>query len=79
MYDLKITISGFEELLEFGQTSEFRLLVSLPTIPCLSISTTCAPSCCCSRRAIARPTAPPPMTAWVKSAFRLMVVEKVRD
>lgn len=32
------------------------------------MSTTCAPSICCSLLAIARPTAPAPITACVKSA-----------
>jgi hypothetical protein len=37
------------------------------------------PSLCCSFLAIARPTAPPPMTACVKSACLVAVVEKQRD
>lgn len=60
-------------------TSELRLLVSLPTIPCFSINTVLTPSRCCSLLAIARPTAPPPMTACVKSACLVAVLEKQRD
>lgn len=57
-------------------TSLFRELVSVPTEPCFSIKTVDAPSLCCSLRAMARPTTPPPITAWVKSAFRRMLDEK---
>lgn len=58
-------------------TSEFRDDVSEPTRPCRSMrrvddSGWEIVSC----RAIARPTAPPPMTAWVKSAWRWVDVEK---
>lgn len=59
-------------------TSELRLLVSLPTMSCFSINTTDAPSICCSLLAIARPTAPAPITACVKSAWRVVVEEKQR-
>lgn len=62
-----------------NHTSEFRLLVSLPTIPCFSINTTCAPSTCCNRLAIANPIAPPPTTACVKSALRLIDEVNFRD
>ena len=57
-------------------TSLFRELVSVPTEPCFSIKTVDAPSLYCSLRAIARPTTPPPITAWVKSASRCMLDEK---
>lgn len=48
-------------------TSELRLLVSEPTIPCLSIKMVDVPVRAASWRAMASPTAPPPMTACVKS------------
>jgi len=57
-------------------TSEFRLLVSVPTLPWRSISTVDTPSLSWSFRAIAKPTTPPPITAWVKSALRTLLVEK---
>ena len=43
-------------------TSEFRLLVSVPTDPCRSSRSVDVPSRSASLRAIARPTAPAPMT-----------------
>ena len=43
-------------------TSELRLLVSVPTEPCRSMSRVDVPSRSASLRAIARPTAPAPMT-----------------
>lgn len=59
-------------------TSLFLELVSVPTDPCFSIKTVDAPSLCCSFRAIASPITPPPTTACVKSASRLMLDEKLR-
>ena len=83
MNDLLIRISIQVEAIVFRTvklecTSELRLLVSLPTMPCFSISTVLTPSLCCSLLAMARPTAPPPITACVKSAGRVAVLEKQR-
>lgn len=43
-------------------TSEFRLLVSVPTASCFSSKIVLVPSRAASWRAIARPTTPPPIT-----------------
>ena len=43
-------------------TSEFLLLVSCPTEPCLSITTVAVPSRAANWRAIASPTTPAPIT-----------------
>jgi len=43
-----------------GKTSELLELVSVPTAPCLSMSTVLVPTLAASCLAIARPTAPPP-------------------
>ena len=59
-------------------TSLFLELVSVPTDPCFSIRTVDAPSLSCNLRAIASPTTPPPMTACVKSASRLILDENCR-
>jgi hypothetical protein len=45
-----------------SQTSEFRELVSIPTPLFLSMSTVLVPSLAANCLAMARPTAPPPMT-----------------
>jgi hypothetical protein len=50
-------------------TSELRLLVSVPTAPFLSMSTVIVPSLCASFLAIARPTAPAPMTCGRKKVL----------
>lgn len=61
-------------------TSLFRELVSVPADPCFSISTVETDgSRDCSLRAMARPTTPPPITAWVKSAWRRAVEEKALE
>ena len=60
-------------------TSLFRELVSVPTWPCFSIRTVEAESRCWSLRAMASPITPPPMTAWVKSAFRGVLEENFFD
>lgn len=60
-------------------TSLFRELVSVPTEPCFSISTVDAPSLDCSFCAIASPTTPPPITACVKSASLLRLVENALE
>jgi hypothetical protein len=57
-------------------TSLFLELVSVPTDPCFSIKTVDAPSLAWSFLAIANPTTPPPITACVKSASLLRLVEK---
>lgn len=57
-------------------TSELRLEVSEPTRLCFSINTVLTPSLCCNLLAMARPTAPPPITACVKSAPLGALVEK---
>lgn len=56
-------------------TSLFLELVSVPTDPCFSINIVDVPSLAWSFRPIARPTTPPPITAWVKSAGLLRLVE----
>ena len=63
---------------KYAHTSLFLLDVSVPTLPCFSISIVLAPSLACSCLAIANPTTPPPMIACVKSACNLEVVEKNR-
>jgi hypothetical protein len=45
-----------------GHTSEFRELVSIPTLSFLSISHVLVPSLAANCLAIANPTAPPPIT-----------------
>jgi hypothetical protein len=60
-------------------TSEFLELVSVPTAPCFSIKSVETPSLACNFLAIASPTTPAPITACVKSAFRLALDEKARD
>jgi hypothetical protein len=60
-------------------TSLFRELVSVPTEPCFSIRTVDDPSRDWSRRAIAKPTTPPPITACVKSAVLGRLVENDRE
>lgn len=56
-------------------TSELRLLVSVPTAPCLSMRRVEVPFRSASLRAMARPTAPAPTTTWVKSALGVEEVE----
>jgi hypothetical protein len=50
------------EMREEKKTSEFRELVSIPTPPFLSMRTVLVPSLAANCLAMARPTAPPPMT-----------------
>jgi hypothetical protein len=57
-----------------AHTSEFLELVSVPTEPCFSIKTVDTPSFAWSLRAMARPTTPAPIMAWVKSAFLCTLV-----
>lgn len=60
-------------------TSLLRLLVSVPTALCCSIRTVdvgVSSLWVWRRRAMARPTAPPPITAWVKSACARAVLLK---
>lgn len=56
------------------RTSLFRLDVSMPTALFRSTSNVLVPSLAANLRAIARPTAPPPMTACVKSALTAFVL-----
>jgi hypothetical protein len=49
-------------LFEYIHTSEFRLLVSVPTDPCRSSKIVDVPSLEANWRAIASPTTPAPMT-----------------
>lgn len=58
-------------------TSLLRELVSVPADPCFSIKMVELEGRDWSFRAMARPTTPPPITAWVKSALRRVVEEKV--
>ena len=87
MYDLRLLIyvtksrkAEMTRILGIGAhvTSLFLELVSVPTDPCFSIRTVDAPSLSCSFRATASPTTPPPITACVKSACRLILVENCR-
>jgi hypothetical protein len=49
-----------------SRTSELRELVSIPTPPFLSMTKVLVPSLPANCRAIANPTAPPPMTCTIR-------------
>ena len=59
-------------------TSELRDDVSVPGVACFSRRSVVVLGRDWSWRAMARPTTPPPMMAWVKSASRLRDVENRR-
>lgn len=62
LYQYEMKLERLKKIQKFQLTSELRLLVSVPTDPCLSIRIVEVPSLAASCRAIARPTAPAPIT-----------------